>query len=434
MDEWLPGGDIAVATAVLLLLVTVGVGGAAAVRGLVKRSSGRRDAGNRGNYTDPFLRAVGETISTLREKQDTLSRLHQVAEQRAEEAETYSSLVLRSIPTGVIAFDADLRVEGTNPAASVLLGAPPDQTIGRRCEDLFEEDGGLSNALRDCLREEGQGQPRQFLVRRRDGTALVLEARVATLGRSQRRGVLAVLTDMTEARALERRLRLKESLAAAGEMAAGLSHQVRNSLAALAGYGRLLRTKNDAPDEVDRLAGRIQDEVNELEQITRDFLRFARPEELNVEPADVTELVSEVLNTLDEDLEAAHVRVEKRFRAGPVLASVDAVLFKEALANLVRNGVEAMPTGGVLTVCVETSSSAGEALVTLADTGQGLAGRELKELLRPFYTTKEGGTGLGLSVVEKVVALHGGTLSCRDGSEGGAVFRVGMPLLSREHA
>ncbi len=434
MEDWFPGGDIAVATAVLLLLVTLGLGGAAVVRGLLKRSSGSKDARDRGGHTDPFLRAVGETITTLRDKQDTLSRLHQVAEQRAKEAENYSSLVLRSIPTGVIAFDADLRVESTNPAASALFGAPPDQTVGMRCEDLFDEDGGLTDALRDCLRGDRRSRPRQFLVRRHDGRALVLEARVATLGRSQGTGVLAVLTDTTEARALEKRLRLKESLAAAGEMAAGLSHQVRNSLAALAGYGRLLRAKRNAPNEVDRLAGRIQDEVNELAQVTRDFLRFARPEELNAEPTDITVLVDDVLGALERDLEAAGVRVERRFQQGPVVVSVDAVLFREALTNLVRNGVEAMPTGGVLSVSVEIPSGGGEAVITVSDTGQGLRGKELRELLRPFYSTKEGGTGLGLSVVDKVVALHGGTLACRDGPDGGAVFRVGIPLLVQGRA
>jgi PAS domain S-box-containing protein len=434
MEGWFPGSDIAVATAVLLLLVTLGLGGAAVMRALFRRSSGRREPGDRGDYTDPFLRAVGETISTLKEKQDTLSRLHQVAERRAEEAETYSSLLLRSIPTGVIAFDADLHVESANPAASALLGALPEPAVGAPCETLFDDDGGLGAALRACLREEWHGRPEEFQVRRHDGQVVVLEARIATLERSERRGVLAVLTDITEARALERRVRLKESLAAAGEMAAGLSHQVRNSLAALAGYGRLLRTKRDAPHEVDRLAGRVQDEVSELAQVTRDFLRFARPEELHAEPADISGLVDEILRTFDADSRAANVRIERQFQPAPVVANVDAVLFREAITNLVRNGIEAMAGGGVLTVSVAMPTDGGEALVTLEDTGHGLQGKELRELLRPFYTTKEGGTGLGLSVVQKVVALHGGTLDCWDSPEGGAVFRIGVPVTAQEHA
>jgi signal transduction histidine kinase len=144
--------------------------------------------------------------------------------------------------------------------------------------------------------------------------------------------------------------------------------------------------------------------------------------------------VDEILRTFDADSRAANVRIERQFQPAPVVANVDAVLFREAITNLVRNGIEAMAGGGVLTVSVAMPTDGGEALVTLEDTGHGLQGKELRELLRPFYTTKEGGTGLGLSVVQKVVALHGGTLDCWDSPEGGAVFRIGVPVTAQEHA
>ncbi len=434
MDGWLPGSDIATATAVLLLLVTLALGGAAVVRGFLKRSAARRAAADRGYHSDPFLRAVGDTISTLREKQDTLSRLREDAEQRAEAAESHSSLVLRSIPTGVITFDADLRVESVNPAGSSLLGDLSFDLLGCSCTDLYADDGGLSDAFAACLAGNGGVRAAQYHVRRHDGITLTVEARIASFAKAQGRGVLVALTDMTEAKALETRMRLKESLAAAGEMAAGLSHQIRNSLGALAGYGRLLRSKRGAPDEVDRLAGRIQDEVQELEKITRDFLRFARPEELNTMHVDLTELADEVLRTFDGVFQRSSITVRRGPWSQGTVVSIDEVLFREALTNLVRNAVEAMPSGGVLEVDVETSTDGREARIAFSDSGAGLRGKDLKELLRPFYTTKEGGTGLGLSVVEKVVALHGGRLSCWERPEGGAGFGIGIPVVGREAA
>jgi PAS domain S-box-containing protein len=435
MGDWLPSGEVAIASLVLLILLTIGLGSAAVVRG-VHRRSGRRASrrGDAGGYAEPFLRAVGETITTLKEKQDTLSHLREHAEQRAQEAETYSSLVLKAIPTGVVGFDDSLQVESINPAAGTLLGMAPQAALGKRCAELLSDDGGLGDALGSCLRGAARRRPVEFRVRRLDGRPLIVEGRIACLGGERRHGVLAVLTDMTDARALERRVRLKESLASAGEMAAGLSHQVGNSLAALAGYGRLLKTKQDTPAEVERLADRVQAEVRELEQVTRDFLKFARPEELNPEPADVVALVEEVLRSFRDDLSANAIHLQRRFEHEAIQASVDGVLLKEALANLVRNAVEAMPSGGELTVEVAAAQEGHDVAITISDTGEGLAGKNIQELLRPFYTTKERGTGLGLSVVEKVAALHGGSLTCSDGAVRGAVFSLALPAGNQEAA
>ena len=428
MGDWLPSSEVAIASLVLLIVLTIGLGSAAVARG-VHRRSGRRASrrGDSGDYAEPFLRAVGETITTLKEKQDALSHLREHAEQRAQDAETYSALVLRAIPTGVVGFDASLQVESINPAAGSLLGMDPTAAGGKRCAELFSDDGGLGIALGKCLQGDVQRRAEEFRVRRLDGRPLIVEGQIACLGSQRRQGVLAVLTDMTDARALEKRVRLKESLASAGEMAAGLSHQVGNSLAALAGYGRLLKAKRDVPEEVERLAGRVQAEVKELEQVTRDFLKFARPEELSPEPVDVAELADEVLGSFRRELSAGGVRLRRRFGQAVIRASADRVLLKEALANLVRNALEAMPSGGDLEVEVSLSREGHDVGIAIADTGEGLAGKDIDELLRPFYTTKEGGSGLGLSVVEKVAALHGGSLTCSDGAAGGAVFKLSLP-------
>ncbi len=429
MSGWLPGSDVATATVVLLILLTVGIGSAALLRRVFRRSSehGSR-AARGGSHTGPLLRAVGETITTLKEKQDTLTQLRERAERRAQEAEGYSALILTAIPTAVIGFDHTLRVQSVNSAASHLLHTHPSVAIGRHCGELFGDDGGLQSALEECLQGAGTNRARELHVKRGDGRALVLEARLAPWGGEGEKGVLAVLTDRTAAKALERRVRLKESLAAAGEMAAGLSHQVRNSLAALAGYARLLRAKGDSPGEVERLAGRVEQEVRELDRVTGDFLRFARPEELHAEAIDVGTFVEGIVEGFREELEARSIKVRGTSGKCDVRLRLDRRLFREALGNLVRNAVEAMPSGGELEIDVVAAVEPNEVWVTVGDTGEGLGGRDIQELLRPFYTTKEQGIGLGLSVVEKVVTLHGGRLSCWERQGGGAAFRVTLPL------
>jgi PAS domain S-box-containing protein len=429
MSGWLPGGDVATATAVLLILLTIGIGSAALVRRLAKRSGeqGPRAVGG-GGHTGPLLRAVGETITTLKEKQDTLAQLREKAERRAEEAEGYSALILTAIPTAVMGFDPALRVQSVNPAATHLLRTHPSVAIGRHCTELFEDDGGLQTALQECLEGVSTGQARELRVKRGDGRPLVLEARLALWGGEREKGVLAVLTDITAAKALERRVRLKESLAAAGEMAAGLSHQVRNSLAALAGYARLLRAKGGSPGQVERLAGRVEREVKELDRVTGDFLRFARPEELHAEAIDINTFVEEIVEGFREELESRSIKVGRKSEGCDVRLRLDRRLFREALGNLVRNAVEAMPSGGEFEIDVVAAVEPNEVWVTVCDTGEGLGGRDIQELLRPFYTTKKRGIGLGLSVVEKVVTLHGGRLSCWERQGGGSAFRVTLPL------
>lgn len=226
--------------------------------------------------------------------------------------------------------------------------------------------------------------------------------------------------------------RRSERLAALGQLSAGLAHEIRNPLGVIKGSAEMLSKKLRSADAVTgELAGYISSEVNRLNTIVSRFLDFARPAQLQRRPQEIAPLVDRALKAVQDRWPQARVEIERRYAANMPAVSVDEDLCEQIFANLFLNSYEAMKdTGGKLTVSIMPLSSDGRrgVEIDIEDSGPGIPAELRDQIFNPFFTTKEGGVGLGLSIVSKIVDDHRGWIRVAGEVGKGACFRVFLPV------
>jgi two-component system sensor histidine kinase HydH len=251
------------------------------------------------------------------------------------------------------------------------------------------------------------------------------------------RDVAAQATITIENTKAYQRLKERDRLAAIGEMAAGLAHEIRNPLGAIKGAAQYLTVDPDQPGT--EFLSIIVEEVNRLNRVVSQFLDYARPFKAQPVPVDVNDVLRKTLQLLSTN--GAGPQVEIALELDPALPTMqgDPELLKQVFLNLALNAVEAMPKGGKLTIQTRqgnvpagSSRDRGRLLeVVFTDTGEGIAQKDLNNLFIPFYTTKERGTGLGLAICQRIVEGHGGAVRVRSRKGRGTTFIVQLPLESQ---
>ncbi|MBI1728258.1 MAG: PAS domain S-box protein [Candidatus Rokubacteria bacterium] len=241
-------------------------------------------------------------------------------------------------------------------------------------------------------------------------------------------GTLGLAKDITERKELEQRLLRSEKLATIGEMAGAMAHEIRNPLGSIYTAVNLLSVAPERPIREEQLVllKTIRDETMRLNRILTDFLRFARPRSPLFRPHDVNGLVEEVLAALRHDEAARGNAVYKELdpRLGPI--EVDADQVKQVLWNVVLNSLQAVGTDG--NVVVATAREDGTAKIRVRDNGRGIPGEELSRIFEPFQTTKGGGMGLGLAIVQRIVEAHGGRITIASEEGKGTLVEIHLPI------
>jgi signal transduction histidine kinase len=240
-----------------------------------------------------------------------------------------------------------------------------------------------------------------------------------------------------ELKSTQEKLIRSERLAAVGELAAQIAHEIRNPLGAISNSVGVLRRDLDLRGDDRRLLEVVHEEAERLESIVADFLKFARPRPIHRTPQNLAELLDDLLlllaqkRPLGQGKRKSEIRIEKHYDPELPIASLDAAQTREALWNLLVNAVEAMPGGGVLTVRVQRSRE-GDVEVIVSDTGKGIRPEDRERIFEPFHTTKADGTGLGLAIVQRVVEAHAGEVEVSSEEGRGSSFRLRFPLSSDE--
>jgi two-component system sensor histidine kinase HydH len=235
--------------------------------------------------------------------------------------------------------------------------------------------------------------------------------------------LLAALT-VRQVRAARRAVAL-ERLAALGEMAAVLAHEIRNPLGAIKGLAQVLDERARAASQDRELTETIVRETVRLERLVADLLAYARPRPPDRRPVDVAALARRAADLLAAEASAAGARIALEAPAYPVVALADAGQLTQLFTNLLLNALQAMPRGGAVEVRVGREKEA--VVVTVADEGSGIAPQEAARLFDPFYTTKPNGTGLGLAICRRVAEAHGGRIALEEHTGPGARLRVELP-------
>jgi PAS domain S-box-containing protein len=378
-----------------------------------------------------FLTIVGVLSGVLGERvQRTAGDLART-ERELDRVRIDNDAILRHLATGILTVDADGVVGYVNPAAEQVLGVRSADLQGLPVHDALP---ARLLALRELVqdsRARGRGRTRVELeVTGANGRTLPLGASTNVLTHEgQLTGVVAVFSDLTDVRDMERRVRRNETLAEVGALAAGIAHELRNGLKPISGSVEVLQRDLKLEGESADLMNLIARESARLNKFVTDLLSYSRERDLALEPVTLDENLRELVNTLRLDpRRAAAVQVD--FLAGPpeLRISVDAEQMRQVWLNLAANALEALGERGTLTV-TWVARGADQVAVEFRDNGPGIPPEDLRRVGEPFFTTKRGGTGLGLAIAQRIVERHGGVLTLESVAGHGTTARVMLPGL-----
>jgi signal transduction histidine kinase len=392
-------------------------------------------SGKRQNEAAFVLETFQTVIAQLQDQQTELQRLSERASQRADSAEAFSDRIVASMPTGLLAFDASGHATLLNAPARDLFPAPGSG--GKHFSELLRDVPALASLVEMCLatgrifrREEIETANGSEPARRLGATV----APIDPASDSGMRGVLCLITDITEVTRLREQVALKKNLESLGEMSAGLAHEFKNAMAALHGYAQFLQSV-DQDEQRKAAADDLLQEVRKLSEMTTAFLNFARPQALQLEDLSLDELIEECVRELQPLFQARNVQCV-RSPAGnePNVIQGDIRLLRQSVLNLLRNAAEAIPDSQtdrrvVIETWTDQQDAGSWAVMSISDTGPGIAAANLQKIFIPFFTTKSHGHGIGLALAHRVITEHGGTLTATNNSDGGAAFTIRLPLL-----
>ncbi len=336
--------------------------------------------------------------------------------------------IVQSIGTGIVTATPEGRATFVNRAGSEILGLPAGEVVGRPVEELLGLPAGFLAAAGAQARAGRRTRFEREWTRTADGERLVLGFSVAPLvdGDGREIGWLLVFQDLTEIASLEEQVRTRERMAALGEMAAGIAHELRNPLAAISGSVQVLREQGAGGE----LATLIVRETERLNRIIRDFLAFARPGSFRPREVDLGLLMEELARLLRKSPEMgpAH-RVEVVVGPGPTTAWADPDRVRQIFWNLASNALRAMPGGGKLEIRVE-GHGADRVLVAFRDEGHGMDEETARRFFQPFEGRFRDGAGLGAAIVYRIVQQHGGRVEVSSREGRGTEIRVILPCRS----
>ncbi|RME30824.1 MAG: GHKL domain-containing protein, partial [Candidatus Zixiibacteriota bacterium] len=366
--------------------------------------------------------AVTEYERTIAE----LRRLHEALKQRAESLEQFNQYLLTSMDAGVVTFDPEGKLKTINPAAQRLLKVA-DVSEGSPVSELFRSFPELNTLAGDLLREGGEPRYREVRCRsgEEDTVFGVLATRIVN-DNGQQVGCALLLNDLTELYRLRANLEQKTRLAALGEMAAGLAHQIRNSLGAITGFARLIGRRADN-EQLRRTSDNLVGEAEQAGELIERFLSLARPLDIQAGSVEIVALLRELVSSFA--VQTGTDSITFSVTGEPELyVQGDALLLKQVFGNLLDNAIKACANRQAAIVVDIQSTSAGKARVTVTDDGPGIPKEDIDKLFTPFFSTRPSGTGLGLSLVAKIVDAHHGAITVDSTVGEGTTVVVHLPL------
>jgi two-component system, NtrC family, sensor histidine kinase PilS len=358
-------------------------------------------------------------------------QLRQASNQLAD-LQAFSQHVIDSLASGLATTNVGGLVMTFNRAAETITGIGASDAVGQPIASVLQLPGDVEALFRDQ-----SGRPRlprvEYNFVRSDGRRIDVGLSTAIL-RTPRgeTGFVFTFQDVTESRKQEREARIQQRLAAVGEMAAGIAHEIRNPLASMSGSIQILRHELPLTEEQSQLMDIVLRESERLNNTIRSFLDYARPQRQAASRMDVRQVIIETATLLQnspELHETHHLQVD--VPQEPVWCVADQAQIRQITWNLATNGLRAMPDGGTLMLAAtidNTSADASLVVITVRDEGVGIAPADLDGILQPFRGGFARGTGLGLSIVHRIVSDYGGELQVTSQPGEGTTVTVKLPL------
>jgi len=352
------------------------------------------------------LRGVHEIFSTMRENMNS---------------------VMAGLEDGLLLFTRDARAVMVSPAAEKFLGAPAGQFLGRRVTEIFP----VGHPLRDALHIDGDELREiaaEIELKTAAGDKRVSVSVQAIQEDGERMGALVTLRDLDSLDSINTQLQVSERLAALGRITAGVAHEVKNPLNSMRLW--LENLKESLPPDSDSSAKQavqvLDKEIDRLDAVVKRFLDFTRPMDVRLEPTQLSELLKEVLEVAQPQMYKANIQVAQLLPIDVPEVYVDRALLKQAILNLVLNAGESMPSGGQLRLVLSRRGEMAE--ISVGDTGKGIPPEHRQKIFQLFFTTRPGGSGIGLASTFRIVQLLNGSIDFTTEVGKGTTFRIELPL------
>jgi two-component system sensor histidine kinase PilS (NtrC family) len=338
-----------------------------------------------------------------------------------------NKLIVENIGTGIMTVDIDGRVVSANPAAETILDGL--KLVGHDVNAIFPglQLAGNVVSLHGKAEDVRQADV-EFLNRHRD--RLQIEVIVSPLkdDGGEAKGFVILFQDRTEVKRLEQAMRQKEKMAAVGQLAAGIAHEIRNPLASLSGSVQLMSAQPEKYSAEDfKLMRIITREIDRLNDLITEFLEYVRPEAPPTEKVDVNKVLREVLEIVRFNQQMnKDVLQEVQLKAQSKIFGHHDKL-KQAFLNIIINAYQAMDRSQAQKIHIETFDSENRVVVVIKDTGSGMDEATVSRVFEPFFTTKAKGTGLGLAVTHKIFETHDARVNVTSKLGEGTTFTIDFP-------
>jgi signal transduction histidine kinase len=388
------------------------------------------------------------------------TKIEKIGQRMRNVEEVYSALrenldqILGNLQDGILLFTGDQRAVLVSEAARRFLGVDSDCILGRHAREIFPDTTVLGRTLREAV-ETGANIVKEEI---RTENGLRIQATVDCIYDDETLrglGTLVTLHDLESAEKIESELELSRRMAAIGRLTSGVGHEVKNPINAIVVHLELLKSKlGEAEGPAARHLEVIDAEIRRLDRVVQTLVDFSRPVELELREQDLRLAIGDVLALARDELTIRGVKLTSQMPDEPLIANVDADLLKQAALNVIQNGAQAMPDGGLLEVVLEEEdddsgatplpTSNGQerarslhampkfAVLRIADEGEGIPEEIREKIFDLYFTTKSGGSGIGLAMTYRILQFHHGSVEVKSRVGRGTEFRLRIPLTAAD--
>src|SRR5579863_7465431 len=332
--------------------------------------------------------------------------------------------LMSNLQDGLMLFSRDSRVVLVSAPVEALLGRPRSDLLGRSVQEVFDRHSHLGTALLDAFERRRALSEREFEA---TGGKHVQVSLDFVQEKNSQIGALLIMRDAESVRRIGDEIELSRRLSASGRLTRGVAHEVKNPINAIVLHLQLLRNKlaHQEPD-TRRHMDIIESEIRRLDRVVQTLVDFTRPRDLHLEEVDLRRLLDDVAQLAAPDAEQHGVTIERHLSEMRLPIKVDVDLMKQAILNVVLNGVQAMPNGGVLTISARPRENA--VIAEVQDQGSGIPQEMHDKVFELYFTTKKDGSGIGLAQTYQILQWHYGSIDFESGAGAGTTFRFHIPV------
>ncbi len=382
----------------------------------------------RGEEATVLPRKQAKEVAAVESKLDLLGRQFRGAQASALELRANIDQLLDRMEDAVLLFGRDNRLMMAGSGAERLLGSGRWVMMGKTLEEIFPGDTVVGAVVQSAVHLRREVKDHPIEIEREDMPPIRLLVTVELIEdfpRHERLGTLLRLRDADPRRQIESQLDISTRLAAISELTSGAAHEIKNPLNSIALHLEILKSKLDGAAPGGEEIEVITREIARLDRVVKTFLDFQRPVELQMGSVDLVALVNDVAGLVRPTAQAQKVTIQEELPPNEAVIQGDRDLLKQALLNIVTNGVEAMKDGGLLEIGVREAQ--GDWFVSVRDQGPGIPPELRTKIYKLYFTTKGQGSGIGLAMTFRVVQLHGGTIDFASEPGKGTEFRLRFP-------